>query len=74
MKDIKFEEEKKDEVKPFPVRMKRGYVPIDPAWEKDPMLGTNKKILMGEEVSLPIDEARRLVKLGVAERADEIEI
>ncbi len=74
MKEIKFEDEKKDEVKRFPVRMKRGYFPVDPTWEKNPATGEPMKILAGEVANLPIEEARKLVKTGVAERADEIEI
>jgi hypothetical protein len=72
MKDIKFEEEKP---KFFPVRLKRGYVPLDnPAFPKDPA-GNTRKIPAGPDpVNLPIEEARKLIKMGIAERADEIEI
>lgn len=44
-----------------PVRLMRNYVP---------MAGIEKK-MAGETVDLPIEEARRAVKLGIAERADE---
>ena len=63
-----------DGIKRHPMRLKRGYVTNDPAWPKDPMTGYPQKMLAGEEVMLPIEEARRLMKLGVAERADEIEL
>lgn len=72
-----FKEEAKPEaveVKRFPVLMKNGYFPEDPTWPKDPMTGYPQKILAGTKVDLPIHEARRLIKLGAAERADEIEI
>jgi len=63
-----------DGIKRFPVKLKSGYVPNDPAWPKDPRTGFPQKALKGEEVSIPIDEARRLIKLGLAERNDGIEI
>lgn len=77
MKDIKFEDEKlveKKDEKRFPVRMKHGYFPVDPTWAKNPATGEPMKVLVGEVANLPIEEARKLVKAGVAERADEIEI
>lgn len=74
MKDIKFEEEKKEEIKRFPVKMKRGYFPGDPDWPKDPATGWPQKIKAGAEVSLPIEEARNLIKAGLAERNDGLEI
>ena len=75
MKEIKFEaEEVKEEVRRFPVRLKRGYVPADPTQPKNAMTGWPEKLVAGTEVSLPIDEARTIIKLGIAERADEIPI
>lgn len=75
MRDIKFEEDvKKEEVKRFPVKMKHGYFPADPEWPKDPATGWPQKIKAGSEVSLPIEEARKLIKAGHAERNDGIEI
>lgn len=69
MKDIKFEEEK---VKRFPVLLKRGYFPADPDWPKNPATGHPEKALSGTTVELPIEEARKLIKDGIAERADEL--
>ena len=63
-----------DGIKRHPMRLKRGYVTADPAREKDSMTGYPLKMQAGEEVMLPIEEARRLMKMGVAERADEIEL
>jgi hypothetical protein len=74
MKEIKFEDEEKKEVKRFPVLLKRGYFPIDPDWPKDPATGGIQKALVGEKIELPIEEARKLIKDGIAERADEIPI
>ncbi len=74
MKDIKFEEDDKS-TKFFPVRLKRGYVPLDASFPKDPMTGCTLKIPASENiVNLPIEEARRLIKMGAAERADDITI
>jgi hypothetical protein len=74
MKDIKFEEDEKPKF--FPVRLKRGYVPLDnPVFPKDPLTGYTLKIPAGDKVvNLPLDEARKLIKSGIAERADGIEI
>ncbi len=76
MKEIKFEEEKakEEEVRRFPVRLKRGYVPADPTQPQNTMTGWPEKLPAGTEVSLPIEEARNIIKLGIAERADEIPI
>lgn len=74
MKDIKFEEEEKAKVKRFPVLLKHGYFPMDPDWPKDEMTGYPKKAPAGDRISLPIEEARNIIKAGIAERADEIEI
>jgi hypothetical protein len=74
MKEIKFEDEEVKEEKRFPVRLKRGYVPADPTQPKNPATGWPEKLVAGTEVSLPIDEARAIIKLGIAERADEIPI
>ena len=74
MKEIKFEDEEKKEVKRFPVLLKHGYFPADPDWPKDPATGGIQKALSGTKVDLPIEEARKLIKDGIAERADEIPI
>ena len=65
---------KDDGIRRHPMLLKRGFVSGDPAWPKDPMTGYPQKMLAGEVVNLPIEEARRLQKLRVAERADEIEL
>lgn len=44
----------------LPVLLLRGYVPV----------AGGKKRAIGETIELPADEARRTVKLGIAERAD----
>jgi hypothetical protein len=59
-------------VKRFRVRMLRGYFPADPAHPRHPVSGDAIKVLRGEEIELPIDEARAAIKNGIAERADEI--
>jgi hypothetical protein len=59
-------------VKRFRVRMLRGYFPADPAHPRHPVSGDAIKVLRGEEIDLPIDEARAALKNGIAERADEI--
>lgn len=46
----------------FPVKMKRGYYPVD----------GSAKLKEGEEVELPIEEARRLIESGIAVRADAL--
>lgn len=54
----------------LPVRMLRGYWPVPPAGGEDD--GTDRvKLQPGEEADLPASEARRIVKLGIAERADD---
>jgi hypothetical protein len=73
MKDIKFEEET-PKVKRFPVLLKHGYFPCDPDWPKHPMTGAPEKALAGTKIELPIEEARNIIKAGIAERADDITI
>jgi hypothetical protein len=43
------------------VRLKRGYWPT-----------SEKKVKAGELIDLPIDEARRLIAQGIAERGDDL--
>jgi hypothetical protein len=68
------DEIKQGPVKYFPVLLKRGYFPCDPNWPKDVMTGAPQKAKAGEKIELPIDEARTIIKAGIAERADEITI
>ena len=46
----------------FPVRLKRGYYPMD----------GGAKLSEGKEIELPIEEARRLIEAGIAVRNDEV--
>jgi hypothetical protein len=66
--------EEKAEVKRFRVRMLRGYFPADPAHPKHAVSGDALKVQRGEEIDLPIDEARAAIRNGIAERADEMPI
>lgn len=74
MKEIKFEDEEKKEVKRFPVLLKHGYFPCDPEWPKNPMTGYPEKAQAGTKIELPIEEARTIIKAGIAERGDDITI
>lgn len=55
--------ETNDSPKPklLPVLLLRGYVPF----------GSTRKQPVGAIIELPAEEARRIVKSGIAERADE---
>ena len=66
--------EPNDGIRRHPMRLKRGYVTADPAREKDPVTGYPLKMLAGEVHNLPIEEARRLMKLGAAEREDQFDL
>ena len=48
--------------KTHPVLILRGYYPLD----------GGPKLPKGTKVDLPIDEAREIIKAGIAERADEL--
>jgi hypothetical protein len=61
-------------VKRFKVRMLRGYFPADPAHPRHPVSGDAIKVLRGEVIDLPLDEARVALKNGIAERADDLPI
>lgn len=52
---------KPDKPKLLPVLLLRGYVPA----------GSDNKHPIGAIIDLPAEEARRIVKSGIAERADE---
>ena len=67
------DEKPDDGIKRHPMVLKRGYVTADPTREKD-ATGFPKKMLAGEVHNLPIDEARRLMKLGAAEREDQFDL
>ncbi len=54
--------EHKNQVVMFPVRILRGYWPMD----------GGKKLEPDTEVELPIAEARHLIESGIAERADAL--
>lgn len=58
--------------KKFPVRVLRGYFPVDPDHEKHPLTGDPLKVERGETIFLPVDEAKSLIKRGLAERADDL--
>lgn len=62
-----------DGIKRHPMVLKRGYVTNDPTREKD-ATGFPKKMLAGEVHNLPIEEARRLMKMGAAEREDQFDL
>jgi len=60
-------------VKYHPVRLLKGYFPADPEWPTLPnQRETPVKAKRGEVIYLPVDEARKTLSLGIAERADEI--
>ena len=46
----------------MPVAILRGYFPAD----------GGKKVLPGTVINLPIDEAKRIIAKGIAERADPL--
>lgn len=67
----------------FPVTIKRGYRPLTDDWrivtvdgdQKAPPIpenGASPKAPAGSKIALPIEEAKDIIKRGIAERADEI--
>jgi hypothetical protein len=56
-----------------PVKLLYGYFPADPEHPKHPGTGEPVKVQRGETINLPRDEARSVVKKGLAVRADEID-
>lgn len=58
--------------KKFPVKMLRGYFPLDPDHPKHPTTKDPVKVQRGEVVSLNYDEAKELIAAGIAERADAL--
>lgn len=66
-------EVKKDEKKKIAMKMVYGYFPRDPDHPRHPRTGDAMKVLPGEIINLPTDEAKELLKAGRAVRADEIE-
>ncbi len=57
----------------FPVRLKRGYFPLDPDQPRNPNNpGSPLKLQAGTVVHLPKKEAAYLIDNGYAERADKI--
>ncbi len=48
--------------KPFPVKLLRNYRPEN----------ASEKIAAGSSVELPLDVAKKLIELGIAERADDL--
>lgn len=64
--------------KRFPVKILRGYWAKDDVRDQWPMdengQRNNRRIPVGTIMQLPIDEARRLMAAGVAERADALPI
>jgi hypothetical protein len=67
----------------FPVLIRRGYVPLTDNWcivKEDGSFGPkphfeedeNRKVRPGFKIALPKEEARGLIKAGIAERADEL--
>ena len=69
--DEEFKEEKA--TRKIQVKLLYGYYPEDPDHPRHPRTGDAMKVLPGEIISLPVEEARNLVKAGRAHRADEIE-
>jgi hypothetical protein len=58
--------------KKFPVKLLRGYFPRDIDHPKHPTTGSPIKVERGEIIALPLEEAKDLMKRGIAERADEL--
>ncbi len=59
---VKAQQEAANRVPMFPVRIIRGYTPLD----------GSAKLKEGAEVELPIEEARRLIESGAAVRNDAL--
>lgn len=68
----------------FPVLIKRGYRPLTENWrivKEDGSFGhkptfpegESPKVKPGYTIGLPIDEAKKVIRAGIGERADEIE-
>lgn len=56
----------------FPVKLLRGYFPLDPDHPVDPQTGVKEKVERDTIIKLPRDEALDLIKRGLAERADDL--
>lgn len=61
-----------DKPRKFPVKMLRGYFPLDREHPKHPTTGDPEKVQRGEVVRLNYDEAKQLIDAGIAERADAL--
>jgi hypothetical protein len=64
--------------KRFKVKLLRGYFPADPAWPQKTgvdggFIGPTKA-LRDSIIDLPLDEAKDIIKKGIAERADDYPI
>ena len=72
MKEIKFEDGRAPRKRSNASRCveARLFPAVIPTRPKDPMTGGIQRSLAGEKIELPIDEARKIIKLGIAERAD----
>ena len=60
--------------KRFKVKLLRGYFPVDPTRELHPHTGQPVKLLRDSIVDLPLDEAKDIIRKGIAERADDYPI
>jgi len=56
----------------FPVKLLRGYFPVDPDHPVHPQTGGKIKVERDTIIKLPRDEALDLIKRGLAERADDL--
>ena len=58
----------------FPVKLVRGYVPLGDFTVngEEPTEEQRFKVKVGEEIELPIEEARSLIERGIAVRNDAI--
>ena len=65
--------ETENPTKKFRIKMIRGYFPADPDHPKHPLTGGIQKVVAGETVELPIEEAKRLLKEKLAELPDDFE-
>jgi hypothetical protein len=56
----------------FPIKLLRGYFPIDPEHPRNPRTGDSEKVNRGEVAVLDYAEAKQLIEAGIAERADAL--
>lgn len=68
--EVKTEDKPVEKKKRVAVRMLRGYFPADPDHPRHSISRDPIKVLRGEVIELPIDEANDVLKKGIAEKAD----